>query len=115
MGMKLTYINLPEGTWSIRGVGRNRNREFFLGMGCENAWGGGFVSSMELIDGSTNLVRIRKDRPFVGPPDPNKGNKQETFTSVVVSVAQYIPVEDEASDPPAAKPVQQQSGNQQRR
>lgn len=68
---------------------------------------------MELVEGSNQLVSIRKDRPFVGPPDASKGNKQEKFDSIVVSVEQYVPVEDEPraqaeQDPPPAKPVQQQ-------
>lgn len=112
--MKLSYIKLPEGTSRIRGIGSNKDREFTVGFNCDSQWGGGSIVSMELLEGSERLVRIRKDRPFIGPPDPGKANKQERYDHIVVTVDQYIPVESAAEEVPAAKPVQNQ-GNQQRR
>ncbi len=109
--MKFSYIKLPEGTNRIRGVGSNKEREFTLGFNCDTNFGGGKIASMELVEGSERLVRIKKDRPFIGPPDASNGNKQERFDSITVTAEQYIQVEDE----PVAKPVQQQNNNQQRR
>lgn len=113
--MKLRYIKLPEGTSRIRGIGSNKDREFTVGFNCDSQWGGGAIASMELLEGSERLVRIRKNRPFIGPPDAGKANRQERYDHIVVTVDQYIPEEPVAEEVPAAKPVQQQQQGQQRR
>lgn len=113
--MKITRVKFKSATQHVPGV-KGGVSQIIVGDGCDPAWGGGNITSLE-YDRSSNSLAIRKGARFERMNEAERASQPSFDVSLIpwdqVDCASAVDDREQDDDPPPAKPAQQQ-GNQRR-